>query len=118
MTRESLADLVVLDLSGTVATGYCAHLMAALGARVIDVETPGVGHPTRRIPPFAPSSTGGSTASTGDGASSFHSWIAARKESVEFDPRTPEGRAGILDLCASADVLFEAFRPGELAAIL
>ena len=114
MTREALADLVVLDLSGTVATGYCGHLMAALGARVIDVEAPGTGHPTRRLPPFAPSSGGGNAAR---GASAFHSWIAARKESVELDPRTPEGRARLLELCASADVLLEAFRPGELAAI-
>jgi crotonobetainyl-CoA:carnitine CoA-transferase CaiB-like acyl-CoA transferase len=112
VTSEALADLVAIDISGTVATGYCGHLMAALGARVIDVEAPGAGHPTRRLPPFA-----SANASGGAGASSFHSWIAARKESVECDLRTPAGRARLLELAASADVLLEAFRPGELAAM-
>jgi crotonobetainyl-CoA:carnitine CoA-transferase CaiB-like acyl-CoA transferase len=34
-----------------------------------------------------------------------------------LDPRLPEGRARLLELCASADVLLEAFRPGELTAM-
>jgi crotonobetainyl-CoA:carnitine CoA-transferase CaiB-like acyl-CoA transferase len=80
VTREVLAELVVLDVSGTVATGYCGHLMAALGARVIDLEAPGGGHPTRRLPPFAPSSAGNGAGVPGaPGASSLHIWIAARK---------------------------------------
>ena len=110
MTREALADLVILDLSGTVATAYCGHLFAALGARVVDCETPGTGHPTRRLPPFAP----GVEAPE---ASAFNAWIAARKESVALDPSTAAGRARVVELVRGADVLLEAYRPGELEAV-
>ena len=113
MPRPPLDDLLVLDLSGSVATAYCGHLFAALGARVVDLEPPGVGHPTRRLPPLAP----GVAAVSPLEASAFHAWIAAGKESLELDVGAPEGRARLLDLCRGADVLLEAFRPGELGAL-
>ncbi|HVR28821.1 MAG TPA: CaiB/BaiF CoA-transferase family protein, partial [Thermoanaerobaculia bacterium] len=109
-SHRPLEDLVVLDLSGTVATAYCGHLFAALGARVMDLEPPGVGHPTRRLPPFAPGVEA-------PDASALHAWIAAGKESLELDVATEEGRARLFELCRGAHLLLEAFRPGDLDAL-
>jgi crotonobetainyl-CoA:carnitine CoA-transferase CaiB-like acyl-CoA transferase len=109
MTTQPLEGLVVLDLSGTVATAYCGHLFASLGARVVDLEPPD-GHPTRRIPPFAPGLVPRD-------ASAFHVWISAGKESLELDLRSAAGRERLGELCRGADVLLEAFRPGELARL-
>ncbi|MBT6680852.1 MAG: CoA transferase, partial [Chloroflexi bacterium] len=44
-----LSDYTVLDLSGSIATASCARVFADFGARVINVENPSTGHPTRRL---------------------------------------------------------------------
>ncbi len=42
-----LAGIRVLDIGGTIATGYCGKLFSDHGADVVDVEPP-EGAPTRR----------------------------------------------------------------------
>jgi crotonobetainyl-CoA:carnitine CoA-transferase CaiB-like acyl-CoA transferase len=49
----ALTDIRVVDVSGTIATGYCAKLFADYGADVVNLEPP-EGFPTRRIPPYLP----------------------------------------------------------------
>ena len=45
---QALHGIRVVDIAGTVATGYCGKLFADHGARVIDVEPPD-GAATRRL---------------------------------------------------------------------
>ena len=49
--QQILIDLLVLDLSDTVAGAYAGRLMAQYGADVIKVEPPG-GDPLRNWGPF------------------------------------------------------------------
>ena len=108
--REALHDLRIVDLSGTVGTAFCGRLFAVHGAEVVNLEPPNVGHPTRWLRPFAegvsePDSSG------------LHAYLSTRKRSVVADLRTDSGRQRALELCAEADVVLEAFPPGELEAL-
>lgn len=70
----ALHGIKVIDLAGTVATGYCGKLFADQGADVLLVEPP-EGCPTRRLPPFA-------TGVPAPEASGMHAYLSANKRSV------------------------------------
>ena len=98
MAAQALAGLKVLDVAGTIASGYCGKLFADHGALVIDVEPPGTGFATRREPPFLPSAQPPEN-------SALHAYLHANKASVAVDAQAePErlqalaqGAAVILD---------------------
>ena len=98
--RQALAGLRVLDIGGTVATGYCGKLFAAHGADVIDVEPPR-GASTRALAPFSPG------ASAPDN-SAMHAYLSANKRSVALDLRHALGRTAFVDLARGADVVLDA----------
>jgi crotonobetainyl-CoA:carnitine CoA-transferase CaiB-like acyl-CoA transferase len=79
---------------------------ADLGADVIKVEPPG-GDPARLLPPLAQGK---------DGAMIGLYWAAYSlgKRGVTADLETEDGRALLRRLIASADVVLEAFAPGEM----
>jgi len=100
----ALAGLRVLDLGGTIATGYCAKLFADHGAEVINVEPPG-GFATRRMAPlFADAPPNESSA--------LHAWLAANKSSVVLDVEKDSARLSAL--LASADVAIEGSEDGSI----
>lgn len=101
------ADLVVLDLSTGIAGPYCTKLLAGFGARVVKVEAPGAGDPTRAGGPFA----GGRESAE---RSLPFLWLNAGKESVTLALERPEGRAIADRLVAAAHVVVESFAPGQL----
>lgn len=70
----ALHGLRIVDLSGTVATGYCAKLFADYGAEVINLE-PDEGFPTRFLEPFMPGVEG-------PVASALHAYLSTNKRSV------------------------------------
>ncbi|AXU21597.1 formyl-CoA transferase (plasmid) [Novosphingobium sp. THN1] len=74
------------------------HILAGLGAEVIRIEPIG-GDRTRRL--------------LGSGAGYFPMYNRG-KRSICLDLKSAEGKAVARDLCASADVLVENFRPGAL----
>ena len=75
MTHGGALDGIrVIDLSGTIAAGYCGKLFADLGADVLLVEPP-EGFVTRRVPPFAPDVPVPE-------ASGMHAYLSANKRSV------------------------------------
>jgi crotonobetainyl-CoA:carnitine CoA-transferase CaiB-like acyl-CoA transferase len=93
---QALAGVRILDLSGGIAGPLGVLLLAEHGADVIKIEPPG-GHPDR---------------------SGYASRVYNRsRRSVTVDLRQPEGRDVFLDLCATADVLVEASRPGVMAGL-
>jgi len=65
--------LLIVDIGGTVATGYAAKLFADYGARVVNVE-PQQGFSTRRVKPLL-----------NNGNSAIHAYLHANKESVCCD---------------------------------
>ena len=77
-TEDALAGLKVLDVAGTIASGYCGKLFADHGARVINVEPPQVGFDTRREPPFLPQAPAPES-------SALHTYLSANKASVTLD---------------------------------
>ncbi len=102
MTRP-LEGLTVLDLSRVLAGPYCTMTLGDLGARVIKIEQPGIGDPTRAWgPPFA------------GGESAYYLSINRNKESVTLDFGAPEGAAILRRLVERADILVENFRTGVL----
>jgi crotonobetainyl-CoA:carnitine CoA-transferase CaiB-like acyl-CoA transferase len=105
MTAAALAGRRVLDLADESGV-YCTKLLADMGADVIKIEPPG-GDATRAIPPFL----GGRP---GADRSFFFLYMNTSKRGVTLDIATPEGRALLLHLAATADLVVETFPPGHL----
>ena len=93
-----LSTLKVVEIGTMVTAPLAAMLLAQLGADVIKVENPAGGDPFRR--------------STGDAYSPNFIAYNQNKRSVQIDLASADGKAQLLDLLASADVLIENFRPG------
>jgi crotonobetainyl-CoA:carnitine CoA-transferase CaiB-like acyl-CoA transferase len=110
MSAGALEGITVIDIGGTVATGYCGKLFADHGARVIDVESP-AGAATRSLAPFVPGAAPHES-------SALHRWLSTNKSSVVLDLDSREGRDALARLAAGATVLLSADaqrgRPVEL----
>ena len=91
---SALADILVLDVSGSVSTTYCAKLFADYGATVINLE-PDAGFPTRRLPPHI-QSVGGDSA--------MHAYLNANKKSVQ---RSELSTAKYATLVSQADLILD-----------
>ena len=96
----ALGDIRVLDLSRLVAGNAVTHAMADHGAEVIKIERPGAGDDLRNWKT--------------QGVSLHWKVYCRNKKSVSLDLRTDRGRAILLDLAATAQVLVENFKPGTL----
>ena len=92
--QGALHGIKVIDLAGTVATGYCGKLFADQGADVLLVE-PSEGCPTRRLPPFA----AGIPAPESSG---MHAYLSANKRSVVCPDR-----AALMALATGADLVID-----------
>ncbi len=107
----ALGHIRVLDLSRVLAGPWCSQNLADLGADVIKIERPGVGDDTRAWgPPYAKDTAGHDT-------SEAAYYLAANrgKRSVTVDIASAEGQALLRDLAASADVVLENYKVGQLA---
>lgn len=95
-----LAGLRVIDLSVFLPGPYLTKALADHGAEVIKVEAPGEGDPGRHI-------------GLADGPSTvFFRNFNRGKKSVVLNLKEVGDRDVLLELCDSADVFVEAFRPG------
>jgi crotonobetainyl-CoA:carnitine CoA-transferase CaiB-like acyl-CoA transferase len=104
MPDGPLADLRVIDCATLIAAPGCARYLADFGADVIKVERPGHGDGARGLGWLDPR----------DGVALFWKLLSRNKRTVEIDLKSDVGFAAMLDLCATADVLVENFRPGTL----
>jgi crotonobetainyl-CoA:carnitine CoA-transferase CaiB-like acyl-CoA transferase len=100
-THPPLAGLRVIELSIAGPAGTGTHL-ADLGAEVIKVEPPSGDYVRQMTWPII------------QGTSLMHLHLNRGKKSVVLDLTTDAGREVFLDLCATADVVLEAMRPGVL----
>jgi crotonobetainyl-CoA:carnitine CoA-transferase CaiB-like acyl-CoA transferase len=101
-TAAPLSDVLVIEVGSFIAAPFAATQLADMGARVIKVETPGVGDFVRANAPFV------------DGESSSFIRLNRNKESVELDLKSDEGMASFRALVRRADVLVENLRPGAM----
>lgn len=101
-----LEGIRVLDLSNVLAGPFCCHQLAHLGAEVIKVEAPGRGDLARNL------GADPELNALGMGVS----FLAqnAGKKSVTLNLKHPRGKALLLSLVKTADVLVENFRPGVM----
>ncbi|MFZ5920469.1 MAG: CaiB/BaiF CoA transferase family protein [Chloroflexota bacterium] len=103
MTYQPLTGIRILDLSRLLPGPYVTQLFADLGAEVVKVETPGAGDYAR-------------TFTVENGLAGLYESVNRDKKSLGLDYRTPRGREIFLELCKTADVVFESFRPGAMAS--
>jgi crotonobetainyl-CoA:carnitine CoA-transferase CaiB-like acyl-CoA transferase len=95
-----LQGLKVIDLSSFLPGPCLTMTLADHGAEVIKIEPPGEGDPGRHI-------------GLSDGPSTvFFRNFNRGKKSVVLDLKSAEGRELLLDLCETADVFVETYRPG------
>ncbi len=95
-----LAGIRVLDLTKVLAGPLCTQYLGDLGAEVIKIEPCQVGDDTRRWPPFR------------DETGAVFLSCNRNKRSLAVDLKTEAGRAIVLKLAASADVVIESFGTG------
>jgi len=98
----ALAGIRVVDLTRVLGGPYCTQILADHGAEVIKVEPP-QGDETRDWgPPF------------NEGRAAYFEGVNRNKRSLGLDVSKPEGKAVLLRLLETADVLIENFKPGSL----
>ncbi|MEW1601672.1 CoA transferase [Streptomyces sp. NPDC093808] len=97
-----LTGLRVLDLATLFAGPLAATLLGDFGADVVKVEHPRRPDPSRGHGPSR------------DGVGLWWKVLGRNKRTITLDLSTPGGRATLLRLAATADVVVENFRPGTL----
>lgn len=93
MSEQALDGIRVVDIAGTVSTGYCAKVFADYGAEVINLEPP-EGFATRRLPPFLRETNAGES-------SAMHAYLQTNKKSVNT------GASEAAELLATADLVVD-----------
>ncbi len=94
-----LTGLRIVDFTRVLSGPFCTALLADLGAEVIKVEPP-QGDDYRAIGPMR------------HGESALFNVMNRNKHSVVLDLKLPDAQALARELCATADVVVENFRPG------
>lgn len=100
-----LEGLRVVDLSLFLPGPHLTMMMADHGAQVIKIEPPGEGDPGRHI------------GLAEDGTTVFFRNANRGKQSVCLNLKHAGAREALARLCAGADVVVEAFRPGVAARL-
>jgi crotonobetainyl-CoA:carnitine CoA-transferase CaiB-like acyl-CoA transferase len=96
-----LEGVRVIDFSRVLAGPHCAKQLLDLGAEVIKIEPPG-GDLTRRSFPRTTDISG------------YYAQQNAGKRNISIDLNVPGARDVALELCGTADIIVENFRPGVL----
>jgi itaconate CoA-transferase len=95
-----LEGITVVALEHVIAGPFCTRQLADLGARVIKIERPGSGDPTRAYDDRV------------GGLSSHFVWTNRSKESIALDLKQPKGIEIVRKLLEGADVLLQNLAPG------
>lgn len=95
-----LEGITVVALEHVIAGPFCTRQLADLGARVIKIERPGGGDPTRAYDERV------------GGLASHFVWTNRSKESITLDLKKSEGIDVVHALLKNADVLLQNLAPG------
>ncbi|MEJ2086884.1 MAG: CoA transferase [Gammaproteobacteria bacterium] len=98
-----LAGVRVVETTTTWAGPMVGCVLADYGADVIKIEHP-TGEVVRRIPPLIPDTT----------ETVANQTVNRNKRNLSLELRSDTGRRIYLELCATADIVVENFRPGTL----
>ena len=98
-----LEGVRVIDFTRVLAGPHCTKHLLDLGAEVIKIEPP-TGDITRTSYPRQGEISG------------YYAQQNAGKRVLSIDLNFPEAREVVAQLCDTADVIVENFRPGALAA--
>ena len=101
-SKGALAGLKVIDLTRVLGGPYCTMILGDHGAEIIKLEPPQGDEVRDWGPPFL------------DGDASYFIGVNRNKQSVGLDLARPAGRAVLLRLLESADILVENFKPGSM----
>ncbi len=99
-----LHGVTVVEATTTWAGPMAGCVLADFGARVIKVEHP-AGEVIRRLPPIIP----------GSNLTVVNETVNRNKENVSLNLGHVQGRELFLQLCETADIVIENFRPGTMA---
>jgi crotonobetainyl-CoA:carnitine CoA-transferase CaiB-like acyl-CoA transferase len=97
-----LDGVVVLDLTRLLPGAAATLQLANFGAEVIKVEEPARGDYARWLPPYI------------EGEGAVFRIVNRGKKSVALDLKSEGGRAALVRLAESADIIVESFRPGTM----
>ncbi len=101
---QALAGLRVLEVADMLAGPFCGKLLASLGAKVIKVETPLTGDPSRRRGPFP-----------GDiphpERSGLFLYLNTGKKGITLNLDDPQGRVLLGELTSRVDVVIHDRQP-------
>ncbi len=96
-----LAGVRVIEAGQMISAPMAGVIMAEQGAEVIKVElADGVGDRLRQL------------GTSRNSMSALFNSVNRGKQSVTLDTKHPDGLQALLDLCATADVFLQNFRPG------
>ncbi|RYF58405.1 MAG: CoA transferase [Comamonadaceae bacterium] len=101
---------MVVDLTRILAGPWCTQMLGDYGAEVIKIERPGTGDDTRTWgPPWLEQGD-----SDGQRNSTYFGSANRNKKSVALDIASADGQDMVRRLVATADVLVENFKVGDL----
>jgi succinyl-CoA--D-citramalate CoA-transferase len=100
--EQPLEGLTVIDAGTTIAGPLAASFLGDFGAKVIKIEMPGQGDPTRQ---WAPKKYG---------VSLWWKVSGRNKKLITLNLRKPRGQEILKELVSDADILIENFRPGTM----
>src|SRR6201992_3601528 len=98
-----LEGVRVVDFTRVLAGPHCTKHLLDLGAEVIKIEPP-AGYASRGAYPRVGEISG------------YYAQQNAGKRNLSIDLNYPAAREVVLQLCDTADIIVENFRPGALAA--
>ena len=108
--KTALGHIRVLDLTRILAGPWCSQNLADLGAEVIKVERPGNGDDTRSWgPPYLRDAEGRNTTEA-----AYYLAANRGKQAITVDIASAEGQEIIRALAATADVVLENYKVGQL----
>lgn len=101
LVMQPLAGIRVVEAGQMISAPMAGVIMAEQGAEVIKVElADGVGDRLRQL------------GTSRNSVSALFNGVNRGKQSVTLDTKHPDGLQALLDLCATADVFLQNFRPG------
>ncbi|MPY93981.1 MAG: CoA transferase [Acidimicrobiia bacterium] len=100
-----LAGIRIVDLSAVISGPFATAMLADQGADVIVVEQAHAPDIIRDSGPLGPGT---------QGVSALYAAMNRNKRSIALDLKHEAGRATLLDLVRTADVVVQNFRPGAL----
>lgn len=108
LSFKPLAGVRVLEFGQIVTAPFCSLLLADFGADVVKVENPEGGDGMRQWPPLMQPDQGGEAFSGNFAA------LNRNKRSLIADLKKPDEVQRLRELCGSADIVLENFRPGVM----